>query len=267
MKKGKLVGRGLTAEVYEWGPDKVLKLYYQWMDRKRATYEAEIGRIVHGTGIPSPAVYDTVEVDGRKGVVFERVFGTSLLRHAEAEFDKVGSFAQQMAGLHLKLHQHSSDQLPAQKERLTVAIHESSGILGDKEKKIIRYLNGLPGGTTVCHGDLHFDNIIVTGKGLVVIDWINASSGNPLGDVARTRLMIGSPVLPPGTPYTSLMPYMLAKWVSYWIYTNEYIRLAGVGIAEIDAWLLPVAAARLHEKIPGEEPWLMGIINSQLMGK
>jgi hypothetical protein len=52
--------------------------------------------------------------------------------------------------------------------------------------------------------------------------------------------------------------------MTYWSYLNEYMRVAKVKFEDIDAWMLPVAAAKLKDKVPGEEKWLMKIIDTRL---
>ena len=62
MEKGKLLGSGMTAEVYEWGQDKILKLYFnKYSSDEWVNHEAKVGHIVHESGVISPAVYDEVE--------------------------------------------------------------------------------------------------------------------------------------------------------------------------------------------------------------
>jgi hypothetical protein len=47
MEKGLLIGKGKTAEVYEWGPDRVLNLFLNNISNERAIYEARIGKAVN----------------------------------------------------------------------------------------------------------------------------------------------------------------------------------------------------------------------------
>lgn len=264
MKKGELIGKGMTAEVYEWGKDKVLKLYFEKFSDDWIKCEAEIGTAVHEAGVPSPAVYDMIDVDGRRGIIFQRILGKSMLKQIQAEPWNLYNFAKQLAELQFSIHQCSANNLPSQEERFAIRIKSSSGILGSMEQRILDYIRSLPNGFSVCHGDLHFNNIIVSGNKLVPIDWTNAYQGNPLGDVARTCLMMTSPVKPPGTSYMIMMLSQYTKWLTYWTYLNEYMRLAHVSFEEIDAWILPTAAAKLRDKIPGEEKWLMDTINKRL---
>jgi uncharacterized protein (TIGR02172 family) len=264
MEKGILIGKGKTAEVYEWGTDKVLKLFFNRYNYERVKYEAEIGDTVHEAGIPSPEVFDIIELDGRKGIIFQRIFGKSILKHIQAEPWKLYYFSQQLAALQFKIHQYSAELLPTQKERLAFNIRKSSNRLGEKEKRILDYIGILPGGVSVCHGDLHFNNVIVSGNELVAIDWNSAYKGNPLGDVARTYLTMSPQAVPQQTSEKMIMLSQYSRWLASWTYLNEYMRLSGVKFENIDAWILPIAAAKLKDKAQSEEKLLMDIINKRL---
>jgi uncharacterized protein (TIGR02172 family) len=264
MKKGALIGKGMTAEVYEWGHDKVLKLFFSRYDDERIKYEADIGTIVHEAGVPSPEVFGVVDVDGRKGIIFQRIFGKSMLKHIQAEPWKMYDYAQKLAGVQFKIHQCSASLLPSQKERLSFIIGKSAQRLGSKEQRILDYLDSLPDGISVCHGDVHFNNVIVSGNELVAVDWNSAYKGNPLGDVSRTCLLINSPTVLQGIPDAMMMLSRYVKWLTCRTYLDEYMKLAKIRSGDIDAWILPIAAAKLKDKAPGEDKLLMDIINKRL---
>lgn len=256
-----MIGQGRTAEVYAWDSGKILKLYFDWFPMNWIKYEADIGRAIYNAGVPSPELFDMVDEDGRKGLIYQRIDGVSLLKLIETKPWQIPGYARQMAQLHFKIHQFSTDKLPSHKDRMTHAIMKETPILGKEAEKIITYLNGLPSGNSVCHGDFHPDNILVSAKGWVAIDWMNAYEGNPLSDVARTCLMIHSPFIPPGTPRI-LMD--IIKCMIYSAYIKEYLKLANVKWEDIETWMLPVAAARICEKVPGEEKWLLEMIDNKL---
>jgi tRNA A-37 threonylcarbamoyl transferase component Bud32 len=79
-EKGRLIGRGTTAEVYEWGKDRVLKLFYEKLSDTWINNEIRIGNAVYEAGVPAPAVLDTVVVNGRRGAIFERIPGQSMMK-------------------------------------------------------------------------------------------------------------------------------------------------------------------------------------------
>ena len=83
MKIGKMIGKGMIGEVYEWDEGSVIKLFPYGFDEDRIKHEAEVGDTVHTTGIPSPALNQVIDVNGRKGIILQRIFGKSILRHIE----------------------------------------------------------------------------------------------------------------------------------------------------------------------------------------
>jgi len=264
MEKGKLIGKGMTAEVYEWEKDRVLKLFADRYNQDWVKVEAKKGSAVHNAGISSPSVFDVIDVDGRTGIILQQIYGKSMLREIQEEPWKSYLFAQKLARFHYKIHQYSSDELPSQRERFAFTINRSSKLDGETRNKIIDYVDSLPNGKSICHGDLHFNNVIISNKKLVAIDWSSAYQGNPLGDVARTCMMMSSPSSPIRIPDVISSFFQYAKWLIYWTYLNEYMRLSKAKFEDIDAWMLPVAAAKLKDKVHGDEKWLMDIINKRL---
>src|SRR5437588_451136 len=73
-----------------------------------------------------------------------------------------------------------------------------------READLVSYalgvLEGLPAGDRLCHGDFHPGNLMGTWEAPVVIDWGNASRGEPLADVARTEFLHRLAAPPAGTP-------------------------------------------------------------------
>jgi uncharacterized protein (TIGR02172 family) len=264
MEKGELLGSGMTADVYKWGPDKVLKLYKDKYNEEWIKREAEITKRVHEAGVPSPSVFDMIEIEGRKGVIFERVSGNTMTSSLLTEPWNFFNYLIQTARLQYKIHNCSTDGIPSQKEKFELAIGLSSEILGDKVKKILDYVDSLPDGDSICHGDLYLSNIIISRHGPVVIDWTSGYRGDPCGDIARTCLIMNSHAVLPGTPDILAEVSRYPKWLSYQTYVNEYVKIAKIKFESIDAWMLPVAAVKLKDKIPGEKKWLLKIINNRL---
>src|SRR6478752_2749091 len=98
-----IIGRGFTADVYAWGDGRVLKLFHPGApDRPEREYR--VTRAVHAAGLPAPAVYELVEVDGRAGIVFERVDGPSLFEYVQARPWKLWWAIRRLAELHAQIH-------------------------------------------------------------------------------------------------------------------------------------------------------------------
>src|SRR5512143_1854541 len=99
------LARGRTADVFIWDDNTVLKLFYNWFSREDVEYEQRIARAVHASGVSAPGVIgDIVQVNGRNGLVYERIEGQSILEVAPRQPWKVFAMARQFAALHVQMH-------------------------------------------------------------------------------------------------------------------------------------------------------------------
>jgi len=259
--KGPQIAEGRTAEVFTWGEDRVLKLFREGFPAKVVEHEADVTRQVHDAGLPAPAVHGVVEVDGRLGVVFDRIRGVSMLRELIARPWTVRRYAAMLAGLQARIHAASAPGLPSQRARLEGRIRSAGAHEPALREAVLAELAGLPEGLAVCHGDFHPDNVLISDRGPVVIDWPTATAGRAEGDVARTLLLleVGEPL--PGTPRRRLIEFLRHSYRRH--YLDSYLRLRPTSREAIAAWRRPVAAARIDEGIPGELDRLLGIVRDR----
>jgi aminoglycoside phosphotransferase (APT) family kinase protein len=242
---GDRIGRGYTADVYAWEPGRVLKLFHSGQDVERAEREFRVTRTVHAAGLPVPAVYELVEVGGRRGIVFERVDGPSLLGYVQARPWKLPWSIGLLAALHTLVHQCPAPvSLPAHREWIADRVAIAPLIAGVRDAAR-RRLATLPDGETVCHGDFHPGNILITRRGPVIIDWGRATRGHPLGDVACTARLIRTAALPPWAPTFMHLTLRATRPILYRKYLAGYQRRAGGTRAEVEAWLGPLSAAAI----------------------
>jgi aminoglycoside phosphotransferase (APT) family kinase protein len=262
-KIGARIGQGRTAEIFEWGDGTVVKLFRSELPRDWVDYEYGIARAVQDAAVNAPFVGELVEVDGRRGIVYERVDGESVLRRFKAKPWQVTSLATQFAESHALMHTRTTTALPLAAERLARNIKRAPHLTEETRAEILRRLDVLPVGETVCHGDYHPDNVILSPRGPVVIDWTNAMRGDPLADVARTSIIFTASPLLDTNPVMRVVTRLLRN-LFYTTYLNRYRQLRQFDYAELSKWMLPFAAARLDERISGEEETLLSIIQSSL---
>jgi uncharacterized protein (TIGR02172 family) len=256
------IALGRTAEVYAWEEDKVLKLYRDGFHPGDVDYELHLARIVQASGLPVPAVFDIIEVNGRRGIVYERMDGPSMLDILGKHPGQVPRSMRQLAELHLEMHTRSVPELPSQRGRLQRKIHRAHPLPDDLKAAALQALDALPDGDRLCHGDFHPGNILLTASGPIVIDWIDATRGNPLADVARTRLLFTTARLP-GFSVMALLLRMANRWLLEQ-YLRGYFASQPEKRKELDAWMPVVAAARMEEGLPHEFPQLLEIVKSHL---
>jgi len=72
---------------------------------------------------------------------------------------------------------------------------------------VLHHLAQLPIANTVCHGDFHPDNIMLTPTGPIVIDWIDATQGHPAADITAWLLPNTAAHISEGLPpaYTDIL--------------------------------------------------------------
>lgn len=265
MKIGKLIGQGRTAEIYAVGENDVIKLYRKEMKSEAIEYEFKIAQIVQNAGLNVPKVKELIDIDGRKGIRFERITGNTMLKTMALYPFKLKSLANQFAELHFSIHKCTSYELPRQKDRLRDRIRATDMLSEVKKKIILSYLDELEDGDSICHCDFHPDNIIMFSKAPIIIDWVTCTKGNSKGDVARTILMLKCAQVPLDKPFVekTLVNGLRKKLLKY--YLEEYLRLSNIKLEEIEKWELPVAAARLIEWLPsGEKQALVNIIEERI---
>ena len=249
---------GRTAEIYLWDDQHILKLYRDWCPRDWVDYEAWIAHAVHEAGIPSPQVGEVVEMDGRRGLIYERLEGVSMLQDMNARPWRLWRHARSLAELQAAVHEKSVPGLPSYKERLRYDIHRTSQLTEDLRNKAFAMLDALPNGQSLCHGDYHPANIFLTRHGPMVIDWMTACSGSPWADVARTSLILSIGAKSAGK---QVSPFIrLAIRVYHRAYLNRYYTLNSGNAEELTRWSPVIAAARLNEDISLEREPLIKLV-------
>lgn len=181
------LGAGREAEVYAYGDDAVVKLYRPGFGGHRA--EAVALSNLDGHDV-APKLIDTVDHDGRTGLVLERLDGTDMLARLQAQPWRVLGLARALAGTHLAVHQVPAPaDLPPFRQVLAARIHDAV-MPPHLRDYALRALDGLPDGDRLCHGDYHPGNVLVAADRVAVIDWPNATRGTPEADHARTMLLL-----------------------------------------------------------------------------
>lgn len=262
--KSSPIAQGRTAEIYLWDDGHVLKLYRDWCPSDWVEYEATVARAIHAAGIPSPAMGEILEVNGRRGLIYERLKGISMLQDMNARPWRLIKHARSLADLQIQINQKSISGLPSYKDRLRFDISRSAHLSPVLREKALAALDILPDGENVCHGDFHPGNVILTNAGPVVIDWMTASSGSPWTDVARTSLLMS--IGPKGAGKLVSPIVRIAITLYRWLYLHHYHALIPDTKNEASRWAPIIAAARLNEDIPPERNTLIEMVKEGLNG-
>lgn len=245
------IGVGRTAEVYAWGEGRVLKLFHDWVPEPWVLSELGGTAAAHDAGLPAPAMLGRELVEGRRGIVLQRIDGPSLMDILRKKPWRAIWAARMLAQVHAAIHARrvSTRTVPTMRERILWGIG-GAGLPADVQRQAEARLERLPDGDVLCHYDLHPENVLLTRDGPVVIDWMAAAVGHPLADVARSLLLmrIGGT---PGPAEPRRRSFLRA------VYVRRYLRLTGASRAALADWDLPIVAARGGEQIEAERPALL----------
>lgn len=229
---GRRLGSGKEAEVFEY-EDFALKLYRSVSQKAAAFREASNLSILEQLALPTPRIHAVGEYGGRWGLVMDRARGPSFADRMMSGDRRL--HIEELARLHLLVHRQPGSGLPSLKARLSANIQRAEELDRSSQDRLLRQLDALPDGDCLCHGDFHPWNIHGSADDIMILDWLDACSGTPAADVCRSYVLIHH-----------ADPMAAAEYV------DAYARLSETTAADIMAWLQPVAAARLAERIPAQ---------------
>jgi aminoglycoside phosphotransferase (APT) family kinase protein len=159
-----LLASGRDGDIYALAPGLVLR---RTRDSRSLASEARIMQYAADHGYPVPKVHELRADDTE--LVMERIDGPLMLDDMLARPWRIPRSMSLLADLHDRLH----------------------AIPGPD------WLQSMPdGGDRLLHLDLHPLNVIMAESGPVVIDWTNASRGDPLSDAATTFVLLTCPRIP-----------------------------------------------------------------------
>ena len=229
---GRRLGSGNEAEVFEYG-DFALKLYRSESRKAAAFREASNLSILEQLALPTPRIHAVGEYGSRWGLVMDRAHGPSFADRMMSGDRR--AHIEELARLHLLVHRQPGSALPDLKARLSANIRRAEELDDNSQDRLLRQFDALPDGDSLCHGDFHPWNIHGSANEIMVLDWVDACRGTPAADVCRSYVLIHQ-----------------ADQMAAAEYVDAYARLGGTTAADIMAWLAPVAAARLAERIPAQ---------------
>lgn len=187
MSLGSLIGKGNTADVFEWEDDKVLKLFHQGYPKDAIEKEYNNAIAVRSMNFMKPKVYDMIPFEKRWGIIYDKTLGETMLDCLIRTGD-IEKCAFYMADLHKQILSNKTDKVPYYKDFLKN--HIPGTLKPDKQNELLQRIEGLEDGCALCHGDFHPGNILISGGNTYVIDYMNICNGPCLYDIARTVFLV-----------------------------------------------------------------------------
>lgn len=254
---GEPVGVGRTAVVSAFGPDRVVKILRPGFGTEALDREERLTAAAVAAGAPAPAVHGIVDVDGERGLVLDRIDGELLSDDLALDPMRYRQWARTLASTHIEILGTTSTDLPARNDVLAERIG-SAELPRSQRTAVLDILAKAPDGDAVLHGDFHPGNVLTTMRGAVAIDWIDAARGHASCDIARTEWLLTAGAAPGEGLNRRVVERLRKGFVKH--YLHRVTRSLRIDRRVVDAWRLPIMAARLDEGVESEE----GFIRSEL---
>lgn len=243
------MARGTRSSILAYGRGAVAKVPHPSTPAGWIESEAEYADAAHAVGAPVPRLLGIEQIDGRPASLWERIEGISMWERVIDEPALSAEVGRMLADVQRALFELVPPvTLPRQRDRLVSKIRTAATTV---DPTLIRALELVPasqGPPRLCHGDLHPSNVILSDHGPVIVDWFDASRGDPVADVARTLLTLlgdGSmaPLHLPGSDRRTLGALTGA-------YLESAREALSIDQSVLERWQAVEAVARLAEGVP-----------------
>ena len=179
----KLIAKGNTAEIYEYGDNLICKLFFEQYPKEYIEHEFNNAALACKLGIRTPKAHKLITEGDQHGIVYDRIIGEELSGKIYAQSEDASDYwLNEFVGFHKKLLQYKTDEAISYKDFLKMFA---------TDEKTIAKIDALADGNYFIHGDYHPQNVMIDDDNKVVlIDMMNVCRGPKLYEVARTYFLL-----------------------------------------------------------------------------
>jgi aminoglycoside phosphotransferase (APT) family kinase protein len=251
-------GEGFDSDIYfmqfsgptlpdEWGDPIVLRVKGRVDQLHIARREVEIQDWLAERAYPVPrilALFEPGELLDAPVQAMERAPGVTMLQNVVSAPWSARRRMAQLAALHTRLHAIDPTGFPIDDDlldRRLQLVRRTADELDDADLRdglvqVGRIADRLRAAeATVCHGDFHPLNVIVSADDAAVIDWTDAGVGDRHGDVARTLLLFDLAAVAASRPLERIALRAVGPLLGRW-YRRSYAASRPLDDVRIAMW-------------------------------
>ncbi|KAA9010844.1 aminoglycoside phosphotransferase family protein [Sphingobium limneticum] len=248
---------GASAELFDIGEGRVIKLFRDSVSEEMIAREADASVHAGACGVPTAAAIERRTWDGRRGIVYPRLEGGTVMDWIRRNPMRAGWALGRMGDIHAAMHRAGGGTLRPLKQVLATDIAYGPAPVA-LQRAAIAYLDMLPDGEALTHGDFHLGNVMMTPQGMMVIDWSKAAAGHPAADGVRSEMLMRFGIGP-----TDWVTNLWRDWAAGRL-GKSHMKSSAVSAHDINAWRPVVALAWLRARDAGRTPAFMRYLDKAL---
>jgi aminoglycoside phosphotransferase (APT) family kinase protein len=246
---GEVVARGTRSTVHAYGRGAVVKVPVPSTPEGWIAYEARYAEAARAAGAPAPRLLGLETIEGRTASVWKRVEGPSMWQLAVDRPDQSAPLGRLLADIQQALFALVPPvTLPRQRDRLVSKIRRTAATADPSFARALALLPPPTNTPRLCHGDLHPSNVLLARDGPMLVDWFDASRGDPIADIARSSLVLLSDGTNPPEHLPGADPATLGALTDAYLgRLREHLEIDDDLLA---CWQAVSAVARMAEGVP-----------------
>lgn len=252
------IARGASAELFDLGGGQALKLFRDSVSDEMIAREAQASMLAAASGVPTAAAIAHRTWNGRRGIIYPRLEGGTLMHWIRRNPMRAGWALDQMGAVHGVMHRARGGRLRSLKQVLATDIAYGPAPVA-LQRAAIAYLEALPDSDALTHGDFHLGNVMMTSQGLMVIDWSKAAAGHPAADAVRAEMLMRFGIGP-----TDWVTNLWRDWAAGRLRKSYLAAAPTITPADLDIWRPIVALAWLRARDAGRTPAFMRYLGRAL---